>query len=403
MLRELALPEGGFASAQDADTDGVEGLTFTWTPEEGVPEEFLQPFEHGRFVLRGELPPELKARAVRAARAAAEAAARRQGDRGVERARARGARRGGPPSAPRRLARRGAASRRVPARPALHAGGTPLPHVPRRRREEHRLPRRLRRRRARALRAARRDRRARAGSRSRGGSRCSRSSCSATTSAAASSSRRRTASSSSRARRTSTTTRRRRATRCSRSCCCGSRGSTATTSSSGERVDVFRLLLNGLRRAPSSFGWTLCALDLHFSPPRELAIFGAPDDEVARAALEPWQPNAVVAFGPADGRAAARGQGARRRQADGLRLRELRLPRARDRSRGAHDLISSEPRAFVCPRAPACLCRRRREFELESRRPHERRPARRGQQADDADGEDTPSHCVQRSVASNAT
>ena len=26
MLRELRLPEGGFASAQDADTDGVEGL-----------------------------------------------------------------------------------------------------------------------------------------------------------------------------------------------------------------------------------------------------------------------------------------------------------------------------------------------------------------------------------------
>ena len=31
MLRELALPEGGFASAQDADTNGVEGLTFTLT------------------------------------------------------------------------------------------------------------------------------------------------------------------------------------------------------------------------------------------------------------------------------------------------------------------------------------------------------------------------------------
>src|SRR4029079_18672832 len=60
MLRELALPEGGFASAQDADTDGVEGLTFTWTPEEGVPEELLQPFEHGRYVLRGEVPPEWK-------------------------------------------------------------------------------------------------------------------------------------------------------------------------------------------------------------------------------------------------------------------------------------------------------------------------------------------------------
>ena len=60
VLRELALPEGGFASAQDADTDGVEGLTFTWTPDEGVPEELLEPFEHGRFVLRGELPPQLK-------------------------------------------------------------------------------------------------------------------------------------------------------------------------------------------------------------------------------------------------------------------------------------------------------------------------------------------------------
>jgi uncharacterized protein len=61
MLRELALPDGGFASAQDADTDGVEGLTFTWTADEGVPEEFLEPFEHGRSVLRGELPPELTA------------------------------------------------------------------------------------------------------------------------------------------------------------------------------------------------------------------------------------------------------------------------------------------------------------------------------------------------------
>ena len=55
MLRELALDGGGFASAQDADTDGVEGLTFTWAPGEGAPEELLEPFEHGRFVLRGEL------------------------------------------------------------------------------------------------------------------------------------------------------------------------------------------------------------------------------------------------------------------------------------------------------------------------------------------------------------
>jgi uncharacterized protein len=55
-LRELRLDSGGFASAQDADTNGVEGLTFTWTPEEVPrPDDILQPFEHGRFVVRGEL------------------------------------------------------------------------------------------------------------------------------------------------------------------------------------------------------------------------------------------------------------------------------------------------------------------------------------------------------------
>jgi uncharacterized protein YyaL (SSP411 family) len=61
-LRELALDGGGFASAQDADTDGVEGLTFTWALGEGAPEELLEPFEHGRFVLRGELDDETRAR-----------------------------------------------------------------------------------------------------------------------------------------------------------------------------------------------------------------------------------------------------------------------------------------------------------------------------------------------------
>ena len=62
LLRDLALPEGGFASSQDADTDGVEGLTYTWTEAEGVPAELLRPFEHGRSIIRGELDPELKAR-----------------------------------------------------------------------------------------------------------------------------------------------------------------------------------------------------------------------------------------------------------------------------------------------------------------------------------------------------
>ncbi|MHA6796648.1 thioredoxin domain-containing protein [Pseudonocardia bannensis] len=34
LLRDLRTPEGGFASALDADTDGVEGLTYAWTPEQ---------------------------------------------------------------------------------------------------------------------------------------------------------------------------------------------------------------------------------------------------------------------------------------------------------------------------------------------------------------------------------
>jgi uncharacterized protein len=55
MLRELALEGGGFASAQDADVEGKEGLTFTWTRTDGVPDEMLHFFEGGRFVLRGEL------------------------------------------------------------------------------------------------------------------------------------------------------------------------------------------------------------------------------------------------------------------------------------------------------------------------------------------------------------
>jgi uncharacterized protein YyaL (SSP411 family) len=34
LLRDLRTPQGGFASALDADTDGVEGLTYVWTPAE---------------------------------------------------------------------------------------------------------------------------------------------------------------------------------------------------------------------------------------------------------------------------------------------------------------------------------------------------------------------------------
>ena len=62
MVRELRLDEGGFASSQDADTDGVEGLTYSWAPGEGAPEELFEPFEDGRFVLRGELDDEARTR-----------------------------------------------------------------------------------------------------------------------------------------------------------------------------------------------------------------------------------------------------------------------------------------------------------------------------------------------------
>jgi uncharacterized protein len=66
-------------------------------------------------------------------------------------------------------------------------------------------------------------------------------------------------------------------------------------------VGVFRLIHSALGRVPSAFGHAMCALDLHFSPPKEVAIIGPPDSEVARAALEPYDPNAVIAFGPGEG------------------------------------------------------------------------------------------------------
>jgi len=66
-------------------------------------------------------------------------------------------------------------------------------------------------------------------------------------------------------------------------------------------VGVLRLVRDVVSRAPSAFGWALCTLDLHLSPPRELAIVGGAGSDIARAALRGFDPNAVVAFGPADG------------------------------------------------------------------------------------------------------
>jgi uncharacterized protein YyaL (SSP411 family) len=55
-----------------------------------------------------------------------------------------------------------------------------------------------------------------------------------------------------------------------------------------------------MERVPRAFSWSLCALDLHLAPPRELAIVGDVRSEVARVALAPFQPATVVAVGPAD-------------------------------------------------------------------------------------------------------
>jgi uncharacterized protein YyaL (SSP411 family) len=72
VLRDLRLPEGGLASAQDADTNGVEGLTYTWTADEvrdvlgEEHPEWLAPFEHGRSIIRGDIPPKAKERLLAA-------------------------------------------------------------------------------------------------------------------------------------------------------------------------------------------------------------------------------------------------------------------------------------------------------------------------------------------------
>jgi len=65
-------------------------------------------------------------------------------------------------------------------------------------------------------------------------------------------------------------------------------------------VSVLRIVRDALPRAPSAFGWLLVALHQHLAPHRELAIIGAPDAEVARAAIAGAAETDVIAFGPAD-------------------------------------------------------------------------------------------------------
>jgi uncharacterized protein YyaL (SSP411 family) len=299
LLRELRLPDGGFASAQDADTDGVEGLTYTWTEDDDVPRELLQPFEHGRFVLRGELDEETRARllAERQQRpqplrddkvvaswngltvaALAEAGRRLQREELVVAARACAEFLLGPLSTDEgRLFRTWRAGR------ARHAGvledyadvahGLYELHVATGELRWLHEARRL------ALLAVELF-----GDAERGGFFLTPADGEQLVSRKKEFDDHPTPSGNSMlayvllrlARVWGDDELQRRA------------------------VGVFRFVAPQLPHAPSAFGHALSALDLHFSPPRELAVIGPPDSEVARRELAGLDPNAVVAFGPSD-------------------------------------------------------------------------------------------------------
>ena len=298
MLRELRLPDGGLASSQDADTDGVEGLTFTWTTDDPVPPELLQPFEHGRSIVRGQLdddvrlallelrdgrPQPARDDKVLASWNGLALAAIAEASRRLDRADLREAAIGvaefllGPLSQEDgRLFR----TWRV-GRAHTDAFLEDYADVANGLYELHVATGDLR-----WLREARR-----------------------------------------------------LALLAVELFADDERGGFFQTPSDGERlvnrrkelddhptpsgnsmlayvllrlariygedelerraVGVFRLVSKNVERTPTAFGHMLCALDLYFSSPRELAIIGSVDSEIARGALAPFDPNAVVVFGPA--------------------------------------------------------------------------------------------------------
>jgi uncharacterized protein YyaL (SSP411 family) len=293
MLRELRLPSGGFASAQDADTDGVEGLTYTWTAEEGAPAELLQSFEHGRSILRGELDEETRARllAIRGQRPqpalddkviaswnGLALAALAEGARRLERADLLAA-----------AVQLGELLAVEPLWRTLRAGRAKYPaylddyanvahglyelHVAtgdlRWLRESRRL----------ALAALERF-----GDPERGGFFLGPADGEKLVARQKSFDDNPTPAGSSMLAFV--------LLRLARIW--------GDDELEREAVGALRLVRDLLPRAPSAFGWALCALDLHLSPPRELAIVGGTDTDIAHAALKGFDPNAVVAFGPAD-------------------------------------------------------------------------------------------------------
>src|SRR5215218_4216739 len=297
VLRELALPEGGFASAQDADTEGVEGLTFTWTAEEGVPEELLHSFEEGRSIIRGELrdqrPKPLRDDKAIASwnglllAALAEAGRRLERRDWLDAATRLGGFLLGPLSDDQgrlyRTFRQGRAKNTgfledyadvANGLYELHIATGELRWLE----EANRLARL-----AIGL----------FGDEERGGFFLTPAH--------------------------------------GEQLIARQKGFDDHPTPSGNSmlafvllrlariygddelesraVGVFRLIRNALGRAPQAFGHALSALDLHFSPPRELAILGPVQSDVARAALASFEPNSVVVVGPAEGVPLLEGKG----------------------------------------------------------------------------------------------
>jgi uncharacterized protein YyaL (SSP411 family) len=293
MLRELRLPSGGLASSEDADTDGVEGLTYTWTEEEGAPPELLQPFEHGRSILRGELDDETRARLLEirdrrpqpalddkviaawnglALAALAEGARRLASDKLLQAAVELGELLCVDPLW--RTLRDGRA--KFPAYLEDYANvahGLYELHVATGDLRWLREARRL------ALTAVELF-----GDPERGGFFLT------------------PADGEQLVARQKTFDDNPTPAGGSMLAFVLLRLARIWGDDELERqaVGALRLVRDLLPRAPAAFGWALCALDLQLSPPRELAIVGDPQSAVARAALRGFDPNAVVAFGPAD-------------------------------------------------------------------------------------------------------
>jgi uncharacterized protein YyaL (SSP411 family) len=293
MVRELRLESGGFASAQDADTDGVEGLTYTWTEEEGAPAELLQAFEHGRSVVRGELDDETRARLL-------EIRDRRpqpfRDDKVIASwnglalaALAEGARHLASNTVLQAAVQLGELLCADPLWRTMRDGRAKFPaylddyaNVAHGLYELHVATgdlRWLRESRRTALRAVELF-----GDPERGGFFLTPADGEELVARQKSFDDNPTPSGN------------------SMLAFVLLRLARIWGDDELERqaVGALRLVRDLLPRAPSAFGWALCALDLHLSPPRELAILGGPGSELARAALAGFDPNAVVAFGPAD-------------------------------------------------------------------------------------------------------